>query len=306
MTETKRQFQVGEESEWQRLDDFLAERVATLSRMHIAALLARGACEVNGALARAGQRLRAGDAVEVCDAGEVLNSMTPERAPLEIVHEDEQIVVVVKPAGQLVHPTRGVKRGTLSNALAYHLNRFQLDEGGALINQQFIRPGLVHRLDRDTSGLLVVAKTRSALSRLSQHFQRRLVEKRYAAVVAGRVEREEFTINAPIGRDEEATPQWRVDESGKCAETRLRVVERRGARTLVELEPVTGRTNQLRIHCAHVGHAIVGDRFYSGEPHTRLCLHASRLAFRHPATNVWSEFRSHVPEDVMSAFSGEI
>jgi 23S rRNA pseudouridine1911/1915/1917 synthase len=306
LTETKRQFQVGEESEWQRLDDFLAERVATLSRMHIAALLARGACAVNGTEARAGQRLRAGDAVEVCDAGEVENSMTPERAPLEIVHEDEQIVVVVKPAGQLMHPTRGVKRGTLANALAYHLNRFRIDEGGALINQHFIRPGLVHRLDRDTSGLLVVAKTRAALSRLSQHFQRRLVEKRYAAVIAGRVEQEEFTINAPIGRDEEATPQWRVDESGKCAETRLRVVERRGARTLVELEPVTGRTNQLRIHCAHVGHAIVGDRFYSGEPHARLCLHASRLAFRHPATNVWSEFRSHVPEAVLSAFSGEI
>jgi 23S rRNA pseudouridine1911/1915/1917 synthase len=297
LTETKRQFQVGEESEWQRLDDFLAERVATLSRMHIAALLARGACAVNGALARAGQRLRAGDAVEVCDAGEVLNSMTPERAPLEIVHEDEHIIVVVKPAGQLVHPTRGVKSGTLANALAYHLNQNP---------QTLIRPGLVHRLDRDTSGLLAVAKTQAALSRLSQHFQRRLVEKRYAAVVAGRVEQEEFTVNAPIGRDEDARPQWRVEESGKCAETRLRVVERRGARTLVELEPVTGRTNQLRIHCTHAGHAIVGDRFYSGEPHARLCLHASRLAFRHPATNVWSEFHSHVPEDVLSAFSGEI
>jgi 23S rRNA pseudouridine1911/1915/1917 synthase len=297
LTETKRQFQVGEESEWQRLDDFLAERVATLSRMHIAALLARGACAVNGALARAGLRLRAGDAVEVCEAGEVANSMTPERAPLEIVHEDEQIVVVVKPAGQLVHPTRGVKGGTLANALAYHLNRNP---------QTLIRPGLVHRLDRDTSGLLVVAKTQAALSRLSQHFQRRLVEKRYAAVVAGRVEQEEFTINAPIGRDDDARPQWRVEESGKCAETRLRVVERRGARTLVELEPVTGRTNQLRIHCTHAGHAIVGDRFYSGEPHARLCLHASRLAFRHPATNVWSEFRSHVPEAVLSAFSREV
>jgi 23S rRNA pseudouridine1911/1915/1917 synthase len=220
--------------------------------------------------------------------------MTPERAPLEIVHEDEQIVVVVKPSGQLVHPTRGVKSGTLANALVYHLNQNP---------QTLIRPGLVHRLDRDTSGLLVVAKTQAALSRLSQHFQRRLVEKRYAAVVAGRVEQEEFTINAPIGRDEDARPQWRVEESGKYAETRLRVIERRGARTLVELEPVTGRTNQLRIHCTHAGHAIVGDRFYSGEPHARLCLHASRLAFRHPSTNEWMEFRSHVPEDVLSAFS---
>ena len=295
--ETQRQFLVGDESAGQRLDDFLAERVETLSRMHIAAMLARGACAVNGEESRAGRRLRAGDSVEVEQPGEVSNSMTPERAPLEVVHEDEHIVVVIKPAGVLVHPTRGVKRGTLANALAYHLNRNP---------QSFIRPGLVHRLDRDTSGLIVVAKTQSALSRLSQHFQRRLVEKRYGAVVAGRVEREELTVVAPIGRDEEARPRWRVTESGKHSETRLRVVERRGARTLVELEPVTGRTNQLRIHCAHAGHPVVGDTLYSGEPHTRLCLHASRLAFRHPATNEWAEFESPVPSDLMSAFSEEI
>src|ERR671920_1082740 len=108
----------------------------------------------------------------------------------------------------------------------------------------------------------------------------------------------------PIGRDEGARPPWRVSESGKAAETRLRVIERGARRTLVELEPVTGRTNQLRIHCAHAGHAIVGDRLYAGEPHARLCLHASRLAFRHPATNVRAEFNSPVPLDVLDAFSG--
>lgn len=326
----KRRFHAGEESEWQRLDEFLAERVATLSRMHIASLLARGACSVNGAEAHAGRRLRAGDAIELRDAFEVVNSMTPERGPLEVVHEDEQIIVVVKPSGQLVHPTRGVKRGTLANALSYHLNRFRIADSGTRIDEgeliedemepdshpsnpqseiripQFIRPGLVHRLDRDTSGLMVVAKTQAALSRLSQHFQRRLVEKRYAAVVAGRVERDEFTIDAPIGRDEDARPRWRVLESGKDAETRLRVVERRGSRTLVELEPVTGRTNQLRIHCAHVNHSIVGDKLYGGEPHTRLCLHASRLAFRHPSTNVWTEFHSQIPEELLSAFSPKV
>jgi 23S rRNA pseudouridine1911/1915/1917 synthase len=334
----KRQFHVGEESAGQRLDDFLAERVASLSRMHLAALLARGECTVNGASARAGLRLHAGDAVEMSGADEVLNSMTPERTPLEVVHEDEHIIVVVKPAGQLVHPTRGVKRGTLANALAYHLNRLRnadfgmrIEEGrlsedeGALTEDemklgphpssnppseiripQFIRPGLVHRLDRDTSGLMVVAKTQAALSRLSQHFQRRLVLKRYAAVVAGLVESEEMTIDAPIGRDEDARPRWRVTESGKHAETRLRVIGRSASRTHVELEPVTGRTNQLRIHCAHAGHAVVGDTLYSGEPHARLCLHASRLAFRHPSTNEWAEFRSDAPVEVMSAFSGEI
>lgn len=322
--ETKRQFQVGAESAGQRLDDFLAERVGDLSRMHIASLLARGECEVNGAEARAGLRLRAGDAVELGGADEVFNSMTPERAPLEVLHEDEHVVVVVKPSGQLVHPTRGVKRGTLANALAYHLNRFRIsaesriEDSDALINTpseprdlrsanpQFIRPGIVHRLDRDTSGLLVVAKTRAALSRLSQHFQRRLVEKRYAAVVAGRVEEDELTVEAPVGRDEDARPQWRVAESGKHAETRLRVLKRSARRTLVELEPVTGRTNQLRIHCAHIGHAIVGDTIYSGEPHARLCLHASRLAFRHPSTNEWVEFSSPAPAEIMSAFSEDV
>jgi 23S rRNA pseudouridine1911/1915/1917 synthase len=318
--DAKRKFHVGEESDGQRLDDFLAERVETLSRMHIAALLARGECAVNGDESRAGRRLRAGDSVEVAPPEDVANSMTPEDAPLEVVHEDEHIVVVVKPAGQLVHPTRGVKRGTLANALAYHLNRFRKDEGGRMKDEviavepsfhpssfrlhPFIRPGLVHRLDRDTSGLMVVAKTRAAHARLSQHFQRRLVEKRYTAVVAGVVERDELTVNAPVGRDEDARPRWRVTEHGRHAETRLRVVERRARRTLVELEPVTGRTNQLRIHCAHAGHPVVGDALYSREPHARLCLHASRLAFRHPATNEWAEFRAQAPAELLAALGG--
>ena len=305
------QFLVDAESAGRRLDDFLAERLAGLSRMHIAALIARGACAVNGEAAHAGRRLSPGDAVAFESAGEVSNSMTPEASPLEVVYEDEHIVVVVKPAGQLVHPTLGVKRGTLANALAHHLNRARLDEHGAafdegapLINPRpLVRPGLVHRLDRDTSGLLVVAKTQAALSRLSQHFHRRLVSKRYVAVVGGIVEADALTIEAPVGRGESARPAWRVSEGGKPALTRLRVLERRARRTLVELEPVTGRTNQLRIHCAHVGHAVVGDRLYAGEEHTRLCLHAARLAFRHPATNEAVEFVSPPPEMLLSALS---
>ena len=305
MTKTL-QFCVADDGAGRRLDEFLAERVVSLSRMHIAGLLARGACSVNGETTHAGRRLRAGDSVEVESAGVVSNSMTPEPAPLEVVHEDEHLIVVVKPAGVLVHPTLGVKRGTLANALAYHLNRVMIDEGRAdgnvsSVPPSFIRPGLVHRLDRDTSGLLVVAKTQAALSRLSQHFHRRLVRKRYVAVVGGLLQSDELTVDAPIGREEGARPPWRVFDAGKPAETRLRVVERRARRTLVELEPVTGRTNQLRIHCAHVGHAIVGDVLYAGEPHARLCLHAARLAFRHPASNEWVEFTSEPPPEVLSA-----
>jgi 23S rRNA pseudouridine1911/1915/1917 synthase len=250
--------------------------------------------------------------VEVEAADGAPNSMTPERSPLEIVYEDEHLVVVVKPAGVLVHPTLGVKSGTLANALAYHLNRGLIDEGVASINHTpesggvappFVRPGLVHRLDRDTSGLLAVTKTQRALSRLSQHFQRRLVEKRYVAVVSGVVKEDRLTIEAPIGRDESASPPWGVLPDGKPAETRLRVSERRARRTLVELEPVTGRTNQLRIHCAHAGHAVVGDRLYGGEPHARLCLHAARLSFRHPATNEPVEFVSEAPAELLSALA---
>jgi 23S rRNA pseudouridine1911/1915/1917 synthase len=294
-----------------RLDEFLAGRLAELSRMRIASMVARGGCVVNGGPAHAGLRLRAGDVVEVEARGGAPNSMTPEAAPLEIVHEDEHLIVVVKPAGVLVHPTLGVKSGTLANALAYHLNRVSIDESAALINHPpapevappFVRPGLVHRLDRDTSGLLAVAKTQAALSRLSQHFQRRLVEKRYVAVVSGLLEEDRLTLDAPIGRDEGASPPWGVLPGGKPAETRLRVLERRARRTLVELEPVTGRTNQLRIHCAHAGHAVVGDRLYGGEPHARLCLHAARLSFRHPATNEWVEFVSEAPAELLSALA---
>jgi 23S rRNA pseudouridine1911/1915/1917 synthase len=333
-------FSVGEESAGQRLDEFLAARLVHLSRMRIAGLAERGACAVNGAAAHAGRRLCAGDVVDVAVAAvsdEAPNSMTPEPLPLEVVFEDEQIVVVNKPAGVLVHPSLGVKTGTLLNALAYHLNRLRIaefglrteaedslssDEGGrqreewraaSVSNPQsefrspqsaWVRPGLVHRLDRDTSGLLVVAKTQRALSRLSQHFQRRLVEKRYLAVLGGRVEADELTIDAPVGRVEGARPPWRVTEEGRHAETRLRVIERRGRRSLVELEPLTGRTNQLRIHCAHAGHAIIGDTLYAGEPHARLCLHASRLAFRHPATNERAEFSSPLPPEVAAALVG--
>jgi 23S rRNA pseudouridine1911/1915/1917 synthase len=302
-----------------RLDEFLAERLPGLSRMHIARMLARGTCRVNGEAAPAGRRLGADDSVEFESDGEVPNSMTPEPVPLEVVHEDEEIVVVVKPSGVLVHPTLGVKRGTLANALAYHLNRVRIEEGGAGDDESrtvsnpsshpqsairlppWIRPGIVHRLDRDTSGLLVVAKTQRALSRLTQHFQRRLVEKRYVAVVGGLLREDELTIDAPVGREEGARPPWRVLETGKHALTRLRVTERARRRTLVELEPLTGRTNQLRIHCAHAGHAIVGDVLYAGEPHARLCLHAARLAFRHPATNELVEFVSETPPELLSA-----
>ncbi|MCA1591987.1 MAG: RluA family pseudouridine synthase [Acidobacteria bacterium] len=306
------QLRAGVESDGRRLDEFLAARLDWLSRMRIATLLARGACTVNKTTAHAGQRLKAGDILEIALEEDAPNSMTPEPLPLDVVYEDAHLLVVNKPAGMLVHPTRGVKTGTLANALVYHLNQLLISSFGLPFERQgalnpeskienpqpFIRPGLVHRLDRATSGLLVVAKGQRALSILSRHFHQRLVEKRYLALVRGCPPEDAFEINAPIGRDDEAQPKWRVLESGRHAETRVRVLERKAGLSLVELEPVTGRTNQLRIHCAHVGYPIVGDEWRDGGAATRLCLHAARLAFHHPRGGDWMEFTSPPPEEM--------
>jgi 23S rRNA pseudouridine1911/1915/1917 synthase len=344
------QFHINEEDADCRLDHFLWSRLGGLSRMRIDRLIAEGACLVNGSAARAGHHLQAGESVdiEVGDAGPT--SMVPEDLPIYIIYEDEHMLVLEKPAGMLVHPTLSVRTGTLLNALAYYLNRLRIADCGLQIDmpvsnpqsaignrQTIIRPGLVHRLDRETSGLMVIAKSQRALSALSRHFQRRKVEKRYTAIVCGFMSKAEGAIIAPIGRDPDSRPHWRVMESGKPSETRFRVLSTAGNLSLVELEPVTGRTNQLRIHCAYAGHPIVGDSLHSGQwsgiggqgkrmkdeggrmkkeerdeddsgpssfrPHPssfrRLCLHASELAFHHPATGQWTEFTSPTPAEFL-------
>jgi 23S rRNA pseudouridine1911/1915/1917 synthase len=336
------QFHIEQSVAGLRLDEFCAARFGSLSRMRIATLIDAGACQVNGSVERAGYHVIVGDKIDVFFDDGAPTSMTPEPIPLEIIYEDEQVIIVVKPAGMLVHPTMGVKTGTLANALTYHLNKARIESGGWTVGdlastppesidprswnpQPVTRPGLVHRLDRATSGLIVVAKTSRALTVLSRHFRKRLVEKRYLALVAGNVEKESGSIDAPIGRDPDQRPRWRVMETGRAAETRFKVLERMDGSTLLELEPVTGRTNQLRIHCAHIGHPIVGDEMYrdysqdsnaqlstevlgeakqSGIPNpqfeTRLCLHASSLAFHHPAGGEWMSFASAAPDDMQT------
>jgi 23S rRNA pseudouridine1911/1915/1917 synthase len=318
-------------NEGQRLDEFLASRLEDLSRMRIANLLSEGVCLVNGEPGRAGHHLRSGEEIKIVLAEGPPTSMTPEDIPLEINYEDEHLLVVVKPPGILVHPTKSVKRGTLANALTYHLNRSRIADYGlsdcgfgiadcglpsenpqstipnpkSKSPQSIIRPGIVHRLDRATSGLMVIAKTQRALSVLSKHFHLRRVEKKYVAIVEGNFVEDEGTIDAPVGRDPDRRPRWWVLESGKPATTKFRVRSRGADSTLVELEPLTGRTNQLRIHCAYVGHPIVGDELYSNSglptarPNARLCLHASRLAFHHPADGKWMQFESRPPEDIV-------
>ncbi|MFL6276453.1 MAG: RluA family pseudouridine synthase [Blastocatellia bacterium] len=302
------QFQIAAEDAGRRLDEFLASRFGGLSRMRLQNLIKAGACQINDEQIPPGWRLLAGDVVKITLDDAPPTAMEPEPARLDILYEDEQIIVVVKPAGLLVHPNRGTKRGTLANALAYHLNRDYYDAAATLATpphgeaHPLMRPGLVHRLDRATSGVMVVAKTQRALSQLSRHFNRRLVEKRYLALVAGAVTDDAGQWDAPIERRDEQQPHWWVSDGGKPSVTNFIVRERFASATLLKLEPVTGRTNQLRIHAAYFGHPIIGDGIYGvGEEGrgdaARLCLHAWRLAFHHPVTGEWREFVAPLPED---------
>jgi 23S rRNA pseudouridine1911/1915/1917 synthase len=264
----------------------LFERFSGLSKMYIRDVIKSGSCEVNGRCENRGFRVRHNVFIEIGLDMSRSAAMTAENVTLNIAYEDDAIVVVEKPAGMLVHPTHRDRNGTLLNALSYHIN------GGH--SEGFIRPGLVHRLDRETSGLMIVAKNQAAHRVLSSHFRRKMVEKRYAAIVAGSVTADSRSILAPISRVHHEK-YWAVTENGKPSETRFRVIERSHGQTLLELEPVTGRTNQLRIHCAHIGHPILGDTQRGGPAHERLCLHSSFLALNHPTTGERLCFTSDKP-----------
>ena len=277
-----------------RLDEYLFERFGSLSRMYLRDLVRTNQVLVNGEYPNIGTRIRAKDFIEITVDMSRGTSMQPEDIPLDLVYEDDYIIVINKPAGMLVHPTHRDKNGTLLNALTFYLNERYRCEKGADSSGSLVRPGLVHRLDKETSGLILIAKTLDAHRRLARDFMKKRVEKRYVASVEGFVESETGTIESPIGRYAEKK-LWDIKNDGKSSVTRFRVIERSTFWTLLELEPVTGRTNQLRIHCASIGHPIIGDPQRGGRRYERLCLHASRLAFRHPQTDSTFEFESDVP-----------
>jgi 23S rRNA pseudouridine1911/1915/1917 synthase len=271
-----------------RLDDYLFARFGSLSRMYLRDLVRTNQVLVNGEFPNIGTKLRANDFIEITVDMSRGTAMQPEDVPLSIVYEDDAIIVVDKPAGMLVHPTHRDKNGTLLNALTYHLNRNRLCQGRDNTARSLafppVRPGLVHRLDKETSGLMVIAKTLAAHRRLARDFMKKRVQKRYIALVEGVIENDEGSMELPIGRYAEKK-LWDVKVDGKSSVTHFSVIQRLDRMTLIELEPVTGRTNQLRIHCTSIGHPIVGDVQRGGREHERLCLHAWKLAFTHPQSN---------------------
>lgn len=275
-----------------RLEDFLLDRFHQISKMYIRETIKAAKCEVNGRNENIGFRVNSGDVIEITLDVDRPTSMMPDDIEIDVIYEDSQIIVINKASGMLTHPSHRENRGTMLNALVHHLN-YKSSRNNA---EALIRPGLPHRLDKDTSGLIVVAKTARAHSRLSYQFLKKRVVKRYLALVEGAIENDEGSVIAPIGRFDELK-FWGVKDDGKYAESKYWLVERNDDHSLIEMEPVTGRTNQLRIHCQALGHPIIGDIERGGREFSRLCLHAWRLAFRHPETNGELEFESPIPQD---------
>jgi 23S rRNA pseudouridine1911/1915/1917 synthase len=304
-----------------RLDRYMVDRVPFLSRTQIQRLIEEEAITVNGRVPKSSTKLRKGDRIVATLPPPPSGAIAPEEIPLDVIYEDDAIIVVNKPAGLIVHPARSHKSGTLVNALAW---RFKHISGGELskVGEEFARPGIVHRLDKFTSGAIVSAKNDTAHWRLGKQFEMRRTDKRYLALVHGHPERDVETIDLPLGKHPSIKEKYavRFDETGKPSITILRVRERytapSGAKyALVELELKTGRTHQIRVHLSYLGFPIVGDDMYGGKHTTerdlggdgdamllaRQALHATTLGFRHPMTEEPMKFTAPLAADLTRA-----
>ena len=296
---TTKHFEITEESVGSRIDVFLSESEEEMTRSHAQKLLADGFVLVNGKSANKNYKLRLGDTLtltmpepEPCEA-------KPENIPIDIVYEDEDIIVVNKPKGMVVHPAAGNYTGTLVSALLYHCGERLSGIGGVL------RPGIVHRIDKDTSGLLVVAKNDTAHLSLSEQIKEHKVARIYHAIALGKID-EDITIDLPIGRHPVDRKKMAVTEkNAKNAVTHVKVLERFPAVTYVRCELETGRTHQIRVHLSHKNHPLLGDLVYGAEKHPQnvkfakytegQCLHAKELILTHPRTGETMRFTTELP-----------
>jgi 23S rRNA pseudouridine1911/1915/1917 synthase len=302
---------VGDEAVGQRLDLFLAQQFPTHSRVQLRRAINAAGVEVNGARAKAAHRLKGGEAIRVTLPEIPREAPQPEDIPLEILFEDEWLAAINKPAGMVVHPAKGHWAGTLTSALQFHFDR--LSEAGGPS-----RPGIVHRLDRDTSGVLVVAKTDEAHFALADQFEARMVEKEYFAIVAGNPDRDRDVIDLPIGihpYQREKMAVRRDHPTARSAQTFYEVIERFDGFAAVRVLPKTGRTHQIRVHLHSLGCPVLCDRLYGGRAQLtrgeltgdtndtqvildRQALHAARLALNHPITGERLEFRAPLATDI--------
>ena len=290
-----------------RLDAFVAARIATLTRSQAAVLIQKEMISVNNQVKKPGYRVRARDEIHGIIPPPVRLALIPELLDLDILYEDDDLILINKPPGMVVHPAPGHASGTLVNALLHHC-----PEIGPIGGE--IRPGIVHRLDKDTSGILIVAKNAAAHAHLSAQFASRSIRKKYQAIVYGEVENDYGVVDFSIGRHPVDRKRMSISSRNpRAAETRWCVQERFNGLTLLDLDLKTGRTHQARVHCAAIGHAIVGDPVYAGRragkslarslyaltrQANRQMLHARRLTFTHPTGGARVTYEAALPEDM--------
>lgn len=284
-----------EEDEGIRLDSYIPKHIEDVSRSYISSLIKEGLILVNGQKKKPKYMVKKGDIIQIQLPKKETLEPVPEDIPLDIVYEDKDIIIVNKPKGMVVHPAPGNMNKTLVNALLHHTDSLSSINGP-------IRPGIVHRLDKDTSGLLIVAKNDIAHMNIAEQMKNHEIEKIYIAVVHGVLERDQATINAPIGRDPKNRIKMAVTNiNSKEAITHYRVLERFNNYTYVELSLVTGRTHQIRVHMAYINHPVVGDPLYTKRKNefgidTQL-LHAKKIRFKHPSSGEYMEFEAEPPEE---------
>ncbi len=276
-----------------RIDKYLSDLMSDKSRSYIQGLVEKQNVIVNGKIIKSNYKVKNGDIIEITEEEPEMLKVEPENIELDILYEDKDIIVVNKPQGMVVHPAPGNYNGTLVNALLYHCVDLSSING-------IIRPGIVHRIDKDTSGILVAAKNDEAHNKLSAQLKEHSMKREYYALVEGRIKNDQGTINKPIGRNKKDRLKMGIVEDGKHAVTHYNVLERYNGYTLVKCVLETGRTHQIRVHMSSIGFPLVGDPLY-GYKKQRFklegqVLHAKILGFVHPSTNEYMEFNSELPE----------
>ena len=285
------QYQVEEQDQSKRIDKLLTDVMEDVSRSQVQGLLKDEHVQVNGEAVKSNYKVQEGDVITWAIPEPEPMELKAENIDLHIVYEDADVVVVNKPAGMVVHPAAGHGSGTLVNALLYHCNDLSGING-------IERPGIVHRIDKDTSGLLMVAKNDVAHRSLVEQLQQKTVERRYEAIVHGIISHEYGTIDAPIGRDPKDRQRMAVVEAGRDAVTHFQVIKHYDEFTLVECKLETGRTHQIRVHMRYINHPLAGDPKYGPRKTLEMdgqALHAKTLGFEHPKTGEWMSFEVEPP-----------